>query len=538
MKKSVRFVLISLVIATMLANISNAGEFKLVAAEDGTRNSHMTADIIGDTLIVGVHEGFGLAKIYVGGGKKWKVQAELSALEGGREGGADENRGVPGFGWSVALTAPHEFASADYAVIGAARDHAAGELSGSAYIFARNRMTWKEQAKLIAGDTAKGDNFGWAVAIDRNTAVIGAPGDDDAGSSSGAAFVFEFERIKWKEKAKLIPKDLDRSAALGTSVLVQKDTIIVGAPNHTHSGVRFTGAAFVFRRDGDKWVEHTMLTADDAAKSDSFGTSIAISGDTVVVGAPLADTDRGKDAGAVYAFIRDGDGWKQQAKLGSSDAKKADQFGFSVAIEGNNVIVGAKTRDEGEPGSGAAYSFVRSNGVWEQKQKVAPDDPGQKINYGTWVAVSGNTVIVSAHNGPNDGPEWGKGATVHIYNGIEDFDAVPYSVESFGLAVTTFGKIRRTSLLQNFPNPFNPETWLPYQLAADAPVAIHIYNVQGHLIRELNLGVQEAGGYLSREAAAYWDGRDQLGQTVSSGIYFYALQAGTFRATRRMFILK
>ena len=104
--------------------------------------------------------------------------------------------------------------------------------------------------------------------------------------------------------------------------------------------------------------------------------------------------------------------------------------------------------------------------------------------------------------------------------------------------MTTFGGIKRTSLLQNYPNPFNPETWMPYRLASDAPVAIHIYNVQGHLIRELNLGVQEAGGYLSREAAAYWDGRDQLGQTVSSGIYFYALQAGTFRATRRMFILK
>ena len=79
---------------------------------------------------------------------------------------------------------------------------------------------------------------------------------------------------------------------------------------------------------------------------------------------------------------------------------------------------------------------------------------------------------------------------------------------------------------------------MPYQLAADAPVAINIFNVQGQLIRELNLGDQKAGAYLSRHAAAYWDGRDQLGQTVSSGVYFYALQADTFRATRRMLILK
>ena len=534
MKMCIRFVLISLVIATMSANISHAGEFKLVAAEDGTRNSHMTADIIGDTLIVGIHEGFGLAKIYVGSGKKWKEQAELAALEGG----GDINTGVPGFGWSVALTAPHEFGSADYALIGAARDNPGGALSGSAYIFVRNRTTWKEQAKLVAGDAAKEDTFGWAVSIDRNIAVIGAPGNDDAGSSSGSAYIFVFDGAKWKEKVKLIPSDLDRSAAFGHSVLVHKDTIIVGAPRHTHSGVRFTGVAYVFRRDGENWVEHTKLTAADASPSDGFGTSIAMSGDTVAVGAPLADTDRGKDAGAAYVFVRDGAGWKQEAKLGSRDAKKADQFGFSVANTGNSVIVGAKTRDEGEPGSGAAYSFVRSNGVWEQKEKVVPDDPGQKINYGAWVAMSGNTVIVSAHNGPNDGPEWGDGAAVHIYSSVEDFDTPPFAVEPFGLAVTTFGKIRRTSLLQNFPNPFNPETWLPYQLAADAPVTLHIYNVRGQRVREFNLGVQKAGGYLDRETAAYWDGRDEVGQIVSSGVYFYSLQADTFRATRRMLILK
>ena len=179
--------------------------------------------------------------------------------------------------------------------IGAARDNPKGDLSGSAYIFARSRNAWKEQAKLVASDGAKQDNFGWAVAIDRNIAVIGAPGNDDAGSSSGAAYIFTFDGANWKEKVKLIPADLDRSAALGTSVLVQKDTVIVGAPKQTHGGVRFTGAAFVFQRERDQWVERATLSAADADKSDGFGTSVAMSGDTVVVGAPLADTDRGKD---------------------------------------------------------------------------------------------------------------------------------------------------------------------------------------------------------------------------------------------------
>ena len=150
-------------------------------------------------------------------------------------------------------------------------------------------------------------------------------------------------------------------------------------------------------------------------------------------------------------------------------------------------------------------------------------------------------VAVSAHNAPNE-DAWlnrGKGTAAYVYNSEEDFGTPPFlAVEPFGLRVTMLGQVKRTALLQNFPNPFNPETWLPYRLAADAPVTLRIYNVKGQLMRELNLGVQKAGGYLTRETAAYWDGRDHVGETVSNGIYFYTLHAAPFQATRRMLILK
>ncbi|MBC8233185.1 T9SS type A sorting domain-containing protein, partial [bacterium] len=94
------------------------------------------------------------------------------------------------------------------------------------------------------------------------------------------------------------------------------------------------------------------------------------------------------------------------------------------------------------------------------------------------------------------------------------------------------------ALLQNYPNPFNPETWLPYELAKDAMVTIHIYDVKGQLVRQLNIGKQEVGSYINKDKAAYWDGKDGLGQAVSSGIYFYALSAGDFKATKRMVIVK
>ena len=97
---------------------------------------------------------------------------------------------------------------------------------------------------------------------------------------------------------------------------------------------------------------------------------------------------------------------------------------------------------------------------------------------------------------------------------------------------------KHTVLAQNFPNPFNPETWIPYQLSKSAEVSIHIHNVAGHLIRTLDLGLKPTGAYMTPSAAAYWDGKNSIGERVSSGIYFYTLQTADFAATRRMVILK
>ncbi|MFQ6043084.1 MAG: FlgD immunoglobulin-like domain containing protein, partial [Candidatus Poribacteria bacterium] len=95
-----------------------------------------------------------------------------------------------------------------------------------------------------------------------------------------------------------------------------------------------------------------------------------------------------------------------------------------------------------------------------------------------------------------------------------------------------------TALHQNYPNPFNPETWIPYQLADAADVTVEIYSVTGDLIKSINLGRKEAGAYMTKKKAICWDGRNELGEKVANGVYFYTLRAGEFRATRRMVILK
>ena len=115
---------------------------------------------------------------------------------------------------------------------------------------------------------------------------------------------------------------------------------------------------------------------------------------------------------------------------------------------------------------------------------------------------------------------------------------VGVQVEPFGSRLTTLANIKRTALLANFPNPLNPETWIPYQLAESANVQIRIYDVAGHLVRTLDLGAKPAGSYLSRSGAAYWDGRNKVGEAVVSGVYFYTLETGDYRTTRRLTVAR
>ena len=536
--KTLTYILIGLVLGFVSVTPLAAEEVKLIGVDQGGTNSHVSVDIIGDSIILG---GFILAHnkknsfatIFTWDSKSWKRTAELHP--GDRD---PADPGAGDFGWSVAVDSIRRWGSANYAIVGAPQDDAAGAKSGSAYIYARSGKNWKQQVKLVAGDGAAGDTFGYAVSVYGTTAVVGAPKDDDDGSNSGSAYVFVRDGISWMQQSKLVPQNVGKSSGFGEAVLIVEDTVIVGAPGHTHGETRFAGAVYVYVRAGENWVQQAKLTADDAAASDRFGNALAMSGKTLVVGAPLRDTQAGKDAGAVYVFSRDGDLWNQQAKLTAKSTRKNDHFGTSVATTGKIAVIGANVHEEKALASGAAYSFVNVDGVWEEREKVVPEDAGLNTRFGTWVAMSGNTVVVSAGAAPHNVAARSTGTAAYVYSSIEDFGTPPYAVRPFGLSMTTLGKVKRTALYQNFPNPFNPETWFPYRLAAESPATIRIYSTRGQLVRELNLGTQAAGNYLTREAAAYWDGRDESGEMVSSGIYFYTLRAGTFQSTRRMLILK
>ena len=542
--KTLRFIIAGLLLGIASVTSSHAadGEIKLIGAQEGARNrTRMPVDIVGDVIILGVHDVdvnnlAGAGRIFTRNRRKWEKTAELLAHDRNID---QPKPGQAGFGFAVSLSGRTGRTIADYAIIGAPGDDGAAKDAGAAYIYAFSGKNWKQEMKITAADAVAGDAFGFVVSIDGTTAVVGAPkADIGVAKNAGAAYIFVRDANRWKQHAKLIPKDLARSDALGEAVDIQKDTVIIGAPGHTHDGVRFAGAVFVFVRNGNAWREQAKLTADDAAPSDRFGVSVDIEGDNVIVGSLLNDAGGTKDAGAAYIFVRDGNTWKQGAKLTAQGKKKGDHFGAGVATTGKIAVVGAPLRKEGGLGGGAAYSFVNVNGVWEKAETVVPDDAAPNLVFGSTIAISGDTIVVGSGAAPEVAAGFGNGTAAYVYSGEEHFGTPPFAVEPFGLKIEPLGQIKRTALYQNFPNPFNPETWLPYYLATDASITFRIHNIQGQLVRVLDMGARKAGDYRDRETAAYWDGRDIAGAMVSSGIYFYTLQAGTFQSTRRMLILK
>jgi hypothetical protein len=293
------------------------------------------------------------------------------------------------FGWTVGL-------SGDTAVIGAFSDDDNGQSSGSAYVFTRSGVAWTEQAKLTASDAAAGDVFGRSVAISGDTVVIGAQGDDDAGSFSGSVYVFTRSGTTWTEQAKLTASDAAAGDQLGSSVDVDVDSIVAGAVDNDDAGVS-SGSAYVFARSGTTWTEQAKLTASDAAAGDNFGLA-AIFGDTVLIGAP-GDDDSGERSGSAYVFTRGGTTWSEQAKLTASDGVTLDSFGASVAIEHDTAVIGANHLG-GPTNPSAAYVFTRSGTTWAEQAKLVASDTANDDQFGSAVSISGDTVMVGA-NGPD-----------------------------------------------------------------------------------------------------------------------------------------
>lgn len=314
------------------------------------------------------------------------------------------NDGASGdqLGYSVAI-------SGDTAVVGAPFDDTSPDTNhGSIYVFVRSGGGWAQQAKLKASDGAENDEFGFSVAISGDTIVVGAH-EDDVGTNTnqGSAYVFVRSGGVWTQQQKLAADDGEAGDDFGFSVAISDETVVVGARYDDIGPETHQGSAYVFARSGANWTRQQKLTASDGSLSEEFGYSVAISGATVAIGARSDRIGTAGFQGSAYVFARSGANWTQQAKLTASDGAANDYFGSSISLSGETVAIGAPFDDLGATAQGSAYVFVSSGGVWMQQAKLTANDGAQDDYFGYSVSISGETAVVGARfddvNAPNQG---------------------------------------------------------------------------------------------------------------------------------------
>lgn len=429
--------------------------------------------LAGDTLVVGANieassatgingdqtdnsdPNAGAAYVFVRDGTNWTQQAYLKASN--TESG-DNFAYVAADGDTIVVGASRE-ASGATGVNGDESDNSVAN-SGAAYVFVRNGTNWTQQAYLKASNTGADYRFG-VPSISGDTIAIGSVNEASNATGvngnqtninapkSGAVYIFVRSGTNWTQQAYIKASNSQSNDFFGFSVGLSGDTLVVGAygedsngdPNNdTKSG---SGAAYVFVRNGTNWTQQAYLKASNTAVNDIFGYSVAISGDTILVGAPdessgLVRTN-GNGAGAAYVFVRNGTNWTQQAFLKASNRGTGDGFGVSVSISGDIAVAGALTEFGGGTGvnpdgadntvynAGAAYVFVRNGTNWSQQAYLKPSNTSDHFDFGGAVAVSGETVVSSAFgdrsrdtgvNGSQNDDGWSSAGAAYVFTGF------------------------------------------------------------------------------------------------------------------------
>ena len=255
---------------------------------------------------------------------------------------------------------------------------------------------WSQRQKITSAPRGVGAQFGNAVAISDNTMVVGARFDGTTVSQAGAAYVYVLSGGTWTQQAVLLANDGAVADKFGYSVAISENTIVVGAYNDD-SPLSNGGSAYVFVRSGATWTQQQKLTAGDGTADDEFGNAVGINGETIAVGAHFADLPNNSEAGSVYIYRRTGTNWAQNQKLIPTAAViLGDHFGESVALSGSKIVIGAAGDDTPFTAAGAVYVFADNGGGYVQQQKLTIASGANGDSFGNSVAVEGNTLIGGA----------------------------------------------------------------------------------------------------------------------------------------------
>ena len=408
------------------------------------------------------------------------------------------------FGHSLAMTN-------DFGIVGALSYNYNGASNGGiAYIYERNADTWTGVATLTPDDVDGQDEFGIAVGIDEDVAIVGAHKEDEAGVDAGAAYIFRNVDGNWIQEDKLLPDEGYPNGRHGTAVSVSGDYAIVGAPL-TLDGGAVVGAAYIYERTDTAWVQVARLEADVPTIIESFGIDVVINGDMAMIGASGADV-QGNASGAVYVYNRVNDEWAFTQKFGPSDPEGSAQFGRAVDFDGNCAVVGSFNVAQ-------SYIFTYNGTIWEEQLILSSTNGEPDNSFGFDVSVSGSSAIVGTLGIYIEGAG---GGGAFAYNDV--CGMVNTSVET---------PVVRSDfhLAQNYPNPFHAETVIEYVLDKPAGVSITVYNLLGQAVTKFNDGHQVAGVH-----QVSWDGQTPEGVRLPSGVYFYTLDVDGERINTRFMI--
>jgi len=307
------------------------------------------------------------------------------------------------FGFSVGI-------SGNTAVVGALfNNRYCCDSEGRAYVYEKVGSTWQFVTQLTSPDGVPSNAFGFAVAVgnDGFTIVVSDPKDDEFVELGGAAYVFQKRRTGWQFVTKLTAPDAEFDDFFGSSLAIDGNgnTVVVGARFDEVTeppGSRF-GKAYIFERFRGSWLHHTSLIPSDGGHGDNFGYSVAVDGGTVVVGA-LRSNDSGRNSGSAYVYEKVNGSWLQQVtKLTPPDAERGDMFGRIVDISGDLIAVSADNFEGNRQEGGAAYVYEKSEGSWLSKSPVRVPAPQSEVRkrFGTAVAVDAGTVAIGSTGSPS-----------------------------------------------------------------------------------------------------------------------------------------
>jgi hypothetical protein len=523
--------------------LNNWGEVKKLAASDAAASSYFgqRVAVSGDYAIAGAPFAYGSSGTIRRGAAYVFYRNMGGADEWGETKKLNTHTGVSNtFGWSVDI-------EGDYVIVGDYYDDTIGLNCGSAHLFKRNSGgvdNWGEISTIFPACYI-GSHFGKSVAISGDHAIIGA----------GAHYAQVWRRDQsdpdiWSKVTTLVSGAADN---FGHAVAMSGDYAVVGAPGDDDLGTS-AGAAHVFyRHEGgaDAWGLKTKIVGSDVAESHEFGHSVSIDGDYAVVGTP-GDVEQGTASGAAYVFHRNeggSDNWGELTKIISTDGTSSDEFGHSVAIDGDHVIAGAPNDDDNGSESGSAYLYDWSALLAVELVSLSAVADGDGVVL-TWITAAeiDNAGFEVQRRTPGDVIGWrsldfvqGHGTTTELQTYVLRVAALKPGVHVFRLKQIDFdGASNYTSevsvnltplsyrLHEAYPNPFNPATTISYDLPRSAYAMLTVYDVMGRQLAVLADGEMQAGHH-----EVSFDATD-----LPSGIFFYRLEARDYIATKRMAVVR